>query len=232
MNATLITGANKGIGLELVKRYLEKGAGVVACCRQPERADALQALAAQAPTLLIEQLDVAEPSSVRALKQRLGMRPLDLVINNAGTAGPFLDKEPADGLDMEGWLDTYRVNTMAPLNILRQLRSNLAAGNNPRAVTVSPQMGAISFEMPNTMYAYCASKAALNKIMRMLAEDMKQDGIGVHLLHPGWVQTDMGGPDADLTAAESADGIVSVIETLGVTDAPRFVKWNGETHAW
>ena len=96
---------------------------------------------------------------------------------------------------------------------------------------MTSQCGAMGFDMP-AVYAYSTSKAAVNKFMRMAALELGKEGISVGLVHPGWVQTDMGGPDADLTAAESADGIVSVIETLGVTDAPRFVKWNGETHAW
>ncbi len=232
MNTVLITGSNRGIGLELVQRYLARGDAVIACCRDPAGAKALQSLTAEAPTLSIEALSVADADSVRDLKRRLGERPINILINNAGMGGPYLDKEPADDLDIEAWLETFRVNSIAPLHLLRQLRSNLAAAGGAKAVSISSQMGAISFEFAHTMYAYSASKAALNKIMRMIAEDMKADRIAVHVMHPGWVRTDMGGSGADISAQESADGIVTVIDELGLEDAGSFRKWNGEVHPW
>ena len=232
MNAVLITGANKGIGLEIVKRYLDQGYPVIACCRNPGGADELNALAKEHGALQVEALDVGEPQSVRDLKARLGDAPVDILINNAGTAGPSPDKQSATDIDVDGYLETFKVNTVAPMHMLQQFRANLAAGNDPKAVTITSQMGAISFEMINAMYAYCASKAGVNKMMRMIAGDMKQDGIAVQLIHPGWVRTDMGGPQADLDPGESADGIVSTIAAMKLEDSTSFMKWNGEVHGW
>lgn len=232
MGTVLITGANRGIGLELVRCYASLGDTVVACCRAPEAAHELHEIAAAHTSVRVEQLKVTEPVSVAGLKSRLGEQTIDILLNNAGAPGPFLDKEPQGALDFEAWHDTFAVNTLAPLHVLRQLRSNLARDGGGKAITVSSQMGAISFEMPNTMYAYCASKAALNKVMHMAADDFRTDSIAVHLLHPGWVQTDMGGANADITAAQSAAGIVKVIAGLGLDDAPSFMTWNGEPHAW
>ena len=181
----------------------------------------------------IEALDVGDGGSVEALKARLGDTPIDLLINNAGTAGPPPALQSAGGgIDIDGWLDAFRVNTVAPFNMLQQFRDNLAAGDAPKAVTITSQMGAISFEFINQMYAYCASKAGVNKIMRMVADDMREDGIAVQLIHPGWVKTDMGGPAADIEPGESADGIVAVIDGLTLEDSTSFMKWNGEVHDW
>ena len=232
MNTVLITGSNKGIGLEMVKIYLDQGRSVIACCRNPAGAEALQALAAANDKLRVEAVEVGDPSSVVALKERLGDTPIDILLNNAGTAGPAPEKQSTQDIDFDGYLDTFKVNTLAPLHILQQFRTNLAAGTDPKAVTITSQMGAISFEFINMMYAYCASKAAVNKIMRMIGDDMKQDGIAVQLIHPGWVKTDMGGPGADLEPIESAQGIVDTISKITLDDSTAFHKWNGEVHGW
>lgn len=232
MNSVLITGSNKGIGLEMVKIYLDQGYPVIACCRNPAGAAELTALAASNSKLSVEAVDVGDPSSVVALKQRLGDAPIDILLNNAGTAGPAPEMQSTQDIDFDGYLDTFKVNTMAPLHMLQQFRANLKAGTNPKAVTITSQMGAISFEFINMMYAYCASKAAVNKIMRMIGDDMKQDGIAVQLVHPGWVKTDMGGPTADLEPIESAQGIVETIGKMTLDDSTAFHKWNGEVHGW
>ncbi len=115
--------------------------------------------------------------------------------------------------------------------MLQTFRNNLKAGTRPRAVTITSQMGALDLNMP-VMYAYCSSKAAVNKVMRMISAELSGDGIAVGLLHPGWVKTGMGGADAEISADESATGIMSVIEALTLENTGSFQTWKGEPHAW
>lgn len=231
MSTILITGANKGIGLKMAERYANAGHRVIACCRNPDGADDLKALAEQTGNVQIEGVTVGDGDSVAALKERVGDQPIDILINNAGMAGPAPEQQSAGQMDYEGWAETFNVNTMAPLRVVQAFRPNLAAADGAKAVTITSQMGALSLNMP-VMYAYCASKAAVNKIMSMYATDAANDGIAVQLIHPGWVQTDMGGPQADLTPQESADGIIEVIEGLSMDNTGSFMKWNGEVHGW
>lgn len=231
MPTTLITGANKGIGLKLVERYAKAGHHVIACCRNPDTADDLKALAEETGKVQIEGVTVGDGASVTALRERVGDQPIDLIINNAGMAGPAPDQQSAQSMDFEGWAETMNVNTMAPLRVLQAFRPNLAAAEHAKAVTITSQMGALSLNMP-VMYAYCSSKAAVNKIMSMYATDAANDGIAVQLIHPGWVQTDMGGAQADITPEQSADGIISVIDGLALENTGSFMKWNGEVHDW
>jgi NAD(P)-dependent dehydrogenase (short-subunit alcohol dehydrogenase family) len=146
-------------------------------------------------------------------------------------AGPPLGKQSLAEMDYEGWAETFAVNTMAPLRMLQTFRKNLKAGTNPRAVTITSQMGAIAFRMP-VMYAYCSSKGAVNKVMKMAADELARDGITVLLVHPGFVKTDMGGPNAEITPEESARGIASVIANASLASTGKFLKWSGEEHPW
>jgi NAD(P)-dependent dehydrogenase (short-subunit alcohol dehydrogenase family) len=228
MPTTLITGANKGIGLKLAERYAAAGHKVIACCRNPDGASDLKALAGD---VQVEGVVVGDDASVADLKGRLGDQPIDLLINNAGMAGPAPDQQSAAQMDYAGWMETFNVNTMGPLRMVQAFRPNMAVAGSAKAVTITSQMGALSLDMP-VMYAYCSSKAAVNKVMRMYAADAKRDGIAVQLIHPGWVQTDMGGAQAEITPDQSADGIVSVIDGLSMDSTASFMKWDGEPHAW
>ena len=120
---------------------------------------------------------------------------------------------------------------MAPVRVMQALIDNLRAADAARVVTITSQMGALSLDMP-VAYAYCTSKAAINKFMKLAALELAKEGISVCLIHPGWVQTDMGGPKADITPEESASGIVNVVDGLSVDNTGSFWKWNGETHDW
>ncbi len=128
-------------------------------------------------------------------------------------AGPDAEKQSLANMDFDGWAETFAVNTMAPLRMVQTFRRNLKAGKNPRAITITSQMGALALNMP-VMFAYCSSKAAVNKVMRMASVELASDGIAVGLIHPGWVRTDMGGSGADISAEDSAAGIMSVIANL------------------
>lgn len=231
MPSVLITGANRGIGFEMARLYAEQGHRVLACCRAPARAEKLAALAQRHAGVRVLGVAVADGASVAALRRELGDAPIDVLINNAGTPGPPPQQQSLAGMDYDGWLETFAVNTLAPLRVLQAFRSNLAAGTNPKAITITSQMGALGLDMV-AMYAYCTSKAAVNKLMRLASFELKKEGIAVALVHPGWVRTDMGGPGAELAPEESARGIVSVIEKLSLAETGCFKKWNGETHVW
>ena len=230
METVLITGANRGIGLELAARYAAAGNRVLACCRDPKKADKLQALAKSRKSLTVHGVHVADGKSVAALAADV-KEPIDILINNAGMPGPPADKQSLSNMDFDGWAETFAVNTMAPLRMLQAFRRNLKAGKNPRAITITSQMGALSLNMP-VMFAYCSSKAAVNKVMSMASVELANDGITVGLVHPGWVRTDMGGKNADLSVEDSAAGIMSVIATWTPAETGRFKKWNGEPHGW
>lgn len=225
MATILITGANRGIGLELTKRYAQAGNHVLACCREPDKAEHLRDL----ENVRVLGVTVADGDSVANLKSEIGDRPIDLLINNAGTPGPA--KQSADEMDFEGWADAFAVNTMAPFRMLQTFRENVKAADNGKIITITSQMGALDLNWP-LMYAYCSSKAAVNKIMRMVSLELAADGTAVALIHPGHVKTDMGGPGAEIEVEESAAGIMSVIEGITLEGTGCFMKWNGEVHPW
>lgn len=228
MATVLITGANRGIGLELVKEYAARGDTVIACCRDPRAATALAAVPGKVE---VHALDVADADSVAALATALRARPIDILVNNAGILGPDYPQQTAFEMDFDGWARTFAVNTMGPVRVLHALIDNLRAGERPRVVNITSQMGALSLDM--TMgFGYSATKAALNKFMRLAAIELGKEGIHVCLVHPGWVQTEMGGAQADITPAESAHGIVATVDKLDASTNGSFWKWNGEPHDW
>ena len=228
MATVLITGANKGIGLQLTRLYSEAGNKVIACCRNPDAADDLKALEGD---IEVKCVDVGDDPSVAALGNDLEGVTVDILINNAGTVGPAMDQQTLTTLATSGWLYDFNVNSIGPVRVIQALLPNLRASDGAKIMTVTSQYGAMSFDMP-AVYAYSTSKAAVNKFMKMAAIELGKEDIAVGLVHPGWVQTDMGGPQADLTATESATGIVGVIEKLSGDSNGGFWKWNGEEHAW
>ena len=234
MPTVLITGANRGIGLELARLYAEDGNTVIATCRDPSAAEGLSALAA-AHDVEIETLEVTEPASVAALAAKLEGRPIDVLINNAGIMGPPPEQQSALTMDFDGWAETFAVNAMAPVRIMQALLGNLRAAaeasGESKLMTVTSQMGALSLDMPFA-YAYCSSKAALNKFMKMAAGELGKDGVLSAVVHPGWVRTDMGGSGADISPEESAEGIKAVVAGMTAANDGAFWKWNGEQHDW
>jgi NAD(P)-dependent dehydrogenase (short-subunit alcohol dehydrogenase family) len=230
MATVLITGANKGIGLQLTRLYAEAGNKVIACCRDASGAADLNALAAE-HDVDVRQVTVGDGDSVANLAKDLQGVTIDVLINNAGMAGPSFDQQTALNMDFDGWAEAFNVNAMAPVRVMQALIENLRAADAAKIMTVTSQYGAMSFEMPMA-YAYSTTKASVNKFMKMAALELGKEGISVGLVHPGWVQTDMGGPQADLTPTESATGIVGVIDKLSADSNGGFWKWDGEVHAW
>lgn len=228
MATVLVTGANKGIGLEIVRVLSTRGDSVIACCRRPDSADELKSIGGDVE---IVPLDVASDESVAALAESLSGRPIDVLINNAGAMGPKPDKQTALEMDFDGWADTLNVNVLGPVRVMQALIENLRAARSAKVMTVSSQMGALSVDMPFA-YAYCSSKAAINKFMKMAAAELQKESIAVGVVHPGWVRTDMGGPKADLSPEESAAGVVRVTDNLTTGNAGGFWRWDGERHDW
>ena len=228
MATVLITGTNKGVGLELTKIYAGRGDRVYAACRDPESATELKAVEGDVHPI---EVVVGETASVTQMAEKLAGVAIDMVINNAGMAGPAFDQQNTYAMDYDGWAETFNVNSIGPVRVLQALIPNLRLAEAGKVMTVTSQMGALSFEMI-AAHAYCASKAAVNKFMRMASVDLKKEGIAVGLVHPGWVQTDMGGPRADLTPRESADGVAAVSDGLSIDNTGGFWKWNGESHDW
>jgi NAD(P)-dependent dehydrogenase (short-subunit alcohol dehydrogenase family) len=230
MATVLITGANRGIGLEMVRIYAGQGDRVIACCRDPEGADELNRLAGEGD-VRVQKVSGGEAESVAAMAADLEGTVIDVVINNAGMGGPAYENQTVSNMDFEGWAEAFNINTMAPVRVMQVLDDNLKLADNPKVVTITSQMGALDLDM-TVAYAYCTSKAALNKFMRMAAIEKAKQGIAVCVIHPGWVRTDMGGQGADISAEESARGIIDVIGGLNADNTGSFWTWDGKTHAW
>lgn len=232
MSNVLITGANRGIGLELVKRYAIAGHRVFATCREPAEASALAKAAGAHESVSVHSVQITDGDSVAALEAELGLSSLDLLINNAGANAP-METQSLATMDYEGWADMFAVNAMAPLRVLQAFVPALEASeaSPSKAITITSQMGSLALDWP-VAYAYCSSKAAVNKVMRMASLELKERGVAVGLIHPGWVQTDMGGANASLTVDESAAGIVTTIEAIDLQVTGCFRTWLNEDHAW
>jgi NAD(P)-dependent dehydrogenase (short-subunit alcohol dehydrogenase family) len=228
MAVVLITGANRGIGLALVKAYAGRRDKVFAAIRATSDRDALDAFAATAPKWVeVIEMDVSDPAEIGRVRRRLEAEPIDVLVNNAGIGGP--DKQSATDMDFDGLEEALRVNTMAPLRVALAFLPNVKAAKG-KIITLSSQMGATGASSDNL--AYRVSKQAVNRLMRGLATELKQQGIPVLIVHPGWVKTDMGGESAQLAPEESAANLLKLIDKLDITSTGRFLAWNGKELAW
>lgn len=225
----LITGANRGLGLEFVKQYAEAGWQVIACCRWPDEAKALQALAERhAEQVEVHQLDVANFEEIDALALILQGRAIDLLINNAGV---YPQSEFGD-IDYEAWAEAFHINSMAPMKMVEAFVGHVAASNLKKIVTLSSKMGSLDDNTSGGSYIYRSTKTAVNMVMKSLSIDLKPRGIASTILHPGWVRTDMGGPSGLIDAPESVAGLRRVIENLTLENSGRFVAYDGKEIAW
>lgn len=224
MPCVLITGANRGLGLEFARQYAADGWQVIATCRRPAEAHDLAALGVE-----VLPLDVADWGQVARLGEELMARPIDLLLNNAGVYG---DHQNLGDIDPDAWLRALAANTVAPVLLTQTLLPNLLAGKGRKAAFVTSQMGSISDNSSGAFYAYRSSKAALNAAVKSLSIDLKALGIPVVLLHPGWVRTDMGGPSAPLLPPQSVAGMRRVIEGLSMEKSGAFLDFSGKTLSW
>ncbi|GAB4520436.1 MAG: SDR family oxidoreductase [Anaerolineae bacterium] len=232
MKRILITGANRGLGLELARHYLQLGAEhVFATARTPEKADELHMMGQDFParlTVLPLEVTNAEHISAAAEAVSAAVDGLDVLINNAAI-NPPRPEQSLQNITAALLRETLDINVVAPLMIVQAFLPLLRQGNAPRIANISSQMGSFALSNPGS-YAYRSSKAALNMLSHVLANDVRE--VITVTMHPGWVQTDMGGSGASLTAPEAAAAVIQVIERLTPADSGKFLKWNGEIHPW
>ena len=231
MSTIMIVGATRGIGLELTKQYANEGNQVIACARDTANASLLNEIASGFENIKIEQLDIADAGSIESASSRIGEEAIDSVIIVAGWVGGMPDNQTIDNIDIDEWHNTLNINTIGPLLVAKAFKSNLAASGNGNLMILSSQLAASTWPMGG-MYIYSTTKAAVSKVGQILALDWAEDPIIVSIMHPGWVQTDMGGPTAEITAEESASGIRNVLSDLTKEDSGNFYKWNGDIHPW
>jgi len=221
----LITGANRGLGFEFARQYSAAGWKVIGTARKPATATDLKDLGVR-----VLQLDVADAQSVAAMAAALADEPIDLLINNAGMANR--DGMDFETMDFNAVERVLAVNTIGPMRVTRALLPNLRAGKGKQIVHVTSGLGSIEENTGGGYYGYRESKAALNMFNRSLAWNYKDEGFTSVVMSPGWVRTDMGGPEANLSPEESITGMKKVIDGLTIEDTGSFQSWDGTNRAW
>ncbi len=237
----LITGASRGLGLELARQCLALGDKVFAGARSPEQSEGLFDLGqAHGASLTLVKLDITEPRSIDAAMGQIAAASmgLDLLINNAGINAMSRDMgDPAryirlGALEAEALTEVFRVNAVGPLIVTQSARALLKMGATPKVINITSWQGSLLQNSRGGNYAYAASKTALNMISRTLAFDLAEDDIIVAAINPGWVRTDMGGPNAPLTPQQAIEGILRVVDGLKAEDSGCFLQWDGTAHPW
>jgi len=225
----LITGANRGIGLELTRQYLADGWRVFATCRQPEKSQDLNALG-ETGDLTVQPLDVSDAKQRQNLRNVIGTTPIDVLFNNAGVYG---QKNGGFGrTDPEIWEQTFRINVIAVMQMMELFADAVAASSRRVIANMSSKMGSMADNTSGGSYVYRSSKAALNAVTVSAARDLEEKGITVVALHPGWVRTDMGGSNALIDAQESVTGLRQVIDGLDLSRAGAFLDYKGTSVPW
>jgi NAD(P)-dependent dehydrogenase (short-subunit alcohol dehydrogenase family) len=231
MSTVLVTGANRGLGLEFCRQYLDAGWSVIATTRVPEQAAALSDLSRANGRLTVHRLDVGELDHIGELAERLTGTAIDVLINNAGVYGDT----PTTGLghlDYCRWAEVMKINAMAPVRLSEAFTPHLIAGRHRLTVAITSLMGSIADNGSGGSILYRSSKAALNAAMKSLSIDLRPLGIGVLMLHPGWVLTDMGGTRAPTTPQQSISGMRTVIDAYTPAQSGQFLNFRGESLPW
>lgn len=215
----------------MVKMCLSRGWKVYATCRSPKRAEELQAVAAEsADRVSIHHLDVSDLGQIQALSFELSSVPIDILINNAGRYGSM--KHQFGNVDAIDWLDTFKVNTIAPYKVAEAFIHNIERGEKKIIVNVSSKMGSISDNSSGGSYIYRSSKTALNAVLKSMAIDLKEKDVICINVHPGWVKTEMGGPNAEISTETSVKNIFSIIDKLQLSDSGNFYDIDGSVLPW
>ncbi len=236
MATVLVTGANRGLGLEFAKQYTADGWEVLATAREPEVARELQETAKQSSNVKVYALDLADKKSIEELASRLAGKPIDVLIHNSGIY-------PRNGqkigvLDYEGWQTAFETNVFGPMRLTETLLENVAASERKQIAAISTSMSSLravqndSVAQAGPSYQYRSSKTALNMAMSILAKELEPRGISVVLFDPGWVKTDMGGPRAQLTPEQSIGGMRKVLAGNPKEIAGKFLGHDGTTRPW
>tara|TARA_A100001388_G_scaffold164644_1_gene122957 strand:+ start:107 stop:790 length:684 start_codon:yes stop_codon:yes gene_type:complete len=227
MPTVMITGSNRGLGLECARQYADEGWRVIATCRNPGNAIKLASLKGE---LEIHALDISDHGQILSLADSLREEAIDLLFNNAG----IFDPSPSQLVDIDynAWENFIRVNVMSPLMVCATFSDHVAASDLKKIAIMSSKMGSIDDNNSGGSYIYRSSKAALNAVMKSLSIDLAPRGISVAILHPGWVRTDMGGPNGLIDAPESVNGLLKVIKDLNLKNSGRFYSYDGSEIAW
>jgi len=234
MPTCLITGASRGLGYEFTRQYAAEGWHVIATCRTPDTATALADLALDSSVRVsIEAMDVTDFAQIDAVGQKLSGTSIDLLINNAGIARGDLEHQRVGGMDFSGWLDLLRTNTLAPVKVTEVFLENVAASDQKKIISISSTVGSMQ-EVNFPVYPYATSKAALNKAMRLMAEQFSEQEIIVANLCPGHAKTDMGlmAEGATVEVVDSVSGMRKIISSLTIKQSGSFTRYNGEVIEW
>lgn len=234
MSTVVVTGANRGLGLEFTRQYAKDGWSVIAATRDPKRAEELNALAAEHKSIEVVALDVASDASVAELRKKIGKRAIDIVINNAGV---YPEKHNKFGdIDYSSWLDALNTNTLGPIRLTEALADNLAASEKKLAVVITSAMGSIAtyLEEPSGPDAiqYRTSKTAVNMAVAIAARTLKSKGVTIISQCPGWVQTDMGGRGATLKPEQSISAMRKIFDRVTLKETGQFFGQHGRNVPW
>jgi len=224
----LITGANRGIGLEFTKQYAQDGWNVLACCRDIQHASALQALASAHINIRLLPLDVTDFAQIDALALQLKNEMIDVLINNAG----IYPESNLGDVDTEHWLEAFKINSIAPLKMATAFTAHIAKSKLKKIATLSSKMGSMGDNTSGGSYIYRSTKAAANMVMKSLSIDLQSAGIAVVTLHPGWVLTDMGGSNALIDTQTSVTGLRKVITNANLNNTGKFIAFDGKEIDW
>ncbi|MGR9100784.1 MAG: SDR family oxidoreductase [Gammaproteobacteria bacterium] len=231
MKTVLITGANRGLGLEFCRQYAAAEWDIIACCRNPDRASELANLARRYNNIQIHRLDVSRFEEIGGLSEQLRNRSVDVLLNNAGIYGD--DRHHGFGnLDYAAWSNTFAVNVQAPVKMAEAFLSQIVRSDKKLIVAISSQMGSIADNGSGGSLLYRSSKAALNAAMKSLSVDLSERGVGVLVFHPGWVKTDMGGPNALISPEVSIRGMIGIIDCFDLSQTGSFIKYDGTPLPW
>ena len=230
-HSVLVTGANRGLGLEFVRQYAQAGWITHAACRSPKSAKELKALLDQhADRITILSIDVTDAGSVRTAAEKLRGEPIDLLLNNAGVGSRPAQK--IGSFDYAAWSRVLDANVLGPARMIEAFVENVAKGRDKRIVTVTSRMGSIADNSSGGSYAYRSSKAGVNAAMKSFSIDLAPRGITCVVVHPGWVRTDMGGAGGKLAPAESVKSLRALIAGLTPTDSGKFFNVDGQELPW
>lgn len=229
MPSVLITGANRGLGLEFARQYASSSWRAFTACRAPEKASALNQLMADHPGLVsVHKLDVTDPDTIATLASTLAAEAIDLVINNAGVAGG----SGSGSTDFDSFARTMAINTIGPVRVAEAFADHVAASSAKTMVAITSGLGSIGDNGSGGYLAYRTSKAALNMAVRTLAHNFAERGIIAIVLNPGWVKTDMGGASAPTTPEDSIAAMREVIRGLKPSDSGKFFNHTGKKFPW
>ena len=233
----LVTGANRGLGLEFTKQILQAGNNVYAACRNINDIEDLDLLFADyKDKLIVVNLDINDHNSILSLSEKLKDTSIDVMINNAGTIGPLpyfenTFKQHYGTIDYDVWSDVFKTNLFGPVKMAETFLENIENGNDKKMIFISSVVGSIADDHQKA-FAYATSKTALNKSVALLADILKEKEVKVLAMCPGYVKTRMNGGGANLEPEESIAGMLKQIEKLDLESSGSFVRYNGESINW